>query len=343
MRLALSDLAVQKLKFTGKQVRYWDTSLPSFGLVVSKNTKTFVVMRGKERRLVTLGRYPDLTLKRARTLAMSEMTQESHSGTCDAPRASQRFLEASEKVTKHVTHREYARYLKFLDFTGNVDDITLAQVRTKLEKLDGKPTAQNYCFATARAFLNFCVREGWREANPLARLPLPNKLRSRERVLTDDELKAIWKHTDTKPFGHIVRVLMLTGQRKTEIATLTDVTDVLNFPNTKNDQPHVIPVTPLVKEHLPIQKMNGWSKCKERLDKASGVTDWTLHDLRRTFASNCARLGVHVHVIEQILNHKSGSLTGVARIYNRYNYLPEKLDALLTHENFIRKLVGLEL
>jgi integrase len=185
------------------------------------------------------------------------------------------------------------------------------------------------------------VRERIITVNPLAGLPAPHKLESRERVLTDDEIKAIWNATDYRPFGHIVRCLILSGQRRMEIAggKAEWVTDVYTIPQTKNRQPHVIPVTPLLKEYLkPPFVFNGWSKAKVALDKTCGVDDWTLHDCRRYFSTTCAQLQVPIHLTERILNHKTGSVSGVAKIYNRYSYLKEMEEALLLYESHIRKI-----
>ena len=85
---------------------------------------------------------------------------------------------------------------------------------------------------------------------------------------------------------------------------------------------------------------NGWSKSKAALDKLSGVSDWTLHDLRRTFATRLAELGVAPHVIEAILNHQSGVISPLARIYNRHTWLNEMRDAIEKWEARLRVRVG---
>lgn len=88
--------------------------------------------------------------------------------------------------------------------------------------------------------------------------------------------------------------------------------------------------------------MSGFSKLKRRLDDLSGVCDWTLHDLRRTAATHMAKLGVAPHVIERILNHTTGTLGGVAGIYNRFQYLPEMWAALELWAEHIGKLEDTE-
>jgi len=141
---------------------------------------------------------------------------------------------------------------------------------------------------------------------------------------------------------------MLTGQRREEIAALqrAEIGDgVLALPaaRTKNSRAHDVPLSPQALTVLGDQPQrvgrehvfgegeggfSGFSSAKDRLDKASGVTDWTLHDLRRTMATRMGDLGVQPHVIEAILNHVSGHKAGVAGVYNRSTYATEKRAAL---------------
>src|SRR5690606_38414039 len=110
---------------------------------------------------------------------------------------------------------------------------------------------------------------------------------------------------------------------------------------TKNRRPHDVPLSPLAVGLLPPRRdcafvfgrrpdsgFSGWSKCKERLDRRSGVDGWTVHDLRRTVASEMARTGVALPVIERVLNHVSGSFGGVCGVYQRYSFAAEKRAAL---------------
>ena len=83
----------------------------------------------------------------------------------------------------------------------------------------------------------------------------------------------------------------------------------------------------------------GWSKAKRRFDQPLETTPYTLHDLRRTFSSNLARLGTPIHVTEKLLNHASGTVSGVAAIYNRYSYLDEMREAVRQHDEFLAQIV----
>jgi integrase len=84
---------------------------------------------------------------------------------------------------------------------------------------------------------------------------------------------------------------------------------------------------------------NGFSKSKEKIDRDSGVKDWVLHDLRRTFASGLASIGVQLPVVERLLNHVSGSFSGIVAVYQRYDFFPQMQDAITRWEEHVRKLV----
>jgi integrase len=188
---------------------------------------------------------------------------------------------------------------------------------------------------------------------------LPTKHRTRDYVLSETELLSVWQAAKALgyPFGSVVQLLILTGQRRGEIAALRwgwvgPDKRRITFPAavTKNGREHVIPYGEHVAKLLDTipnhgdllfpargkdTPLNGWSKCKRALDKASGVDHWTLHDLRRTFATNLAALNVPPHVTERLLNHASGTISGVAAIYNRHAYMDEMREALAKWDAFL--------
>jgi integrase len=184
---------------------------------------------------------------------------------------------------------------------------------------------------------------------------------ARDRVLSDKELRAIWKGVGTDQYAHILRLLILTGARAEEIAGLrwAEITGseiLLPSERTKNQRAHVIPLSKPAKVILSgIEQSHrqfvfgrddtgfqGWSKSKERLDAKLGdrVAPWRVHDLRRTCATGMAELGVQPHIIEAVLNHVSGHKGGVAGIYNRATYDKEKREALNLWAAHVVALVG---
>ena len=228
-----------------------------------------------------------------------------------------------------------------------IDRATVAaELRTIIRERG--PVAADRGRSTLSAFFGWAIGEGIAEVNPVVGTNKASKNASRERVLADDELVAVWNAAPASDFGRIVKLLMLTGQRRDEIAALrrAEIADgalALPAARTKNGRAHDVPLSTQALAVLGDHPervgreyvfgdgdggFSGFSSAKERLDQASGVTDWTLHDLRRTMATRMADLGVQPHIIEAILNHVSGHKAGVAGVYNRSTYAAEKRAAL---------------
>lgn len=149
-------------------------------------------------------------------------------------------------------------------------------------------------------------------------------------MLSNDELKKIWAY-DYPPFSDYLKLQILTGQRIGQWQNYSMNDEQITFHTTamKGRREHVLPLTDAVAELLPLDPFNGWSNAKVRLDKHIPLKEhWVVHDLRRTFSTNCAMLGIPLHVTERILDHRTGIISGVAAIYNRHTYMPEMREAL---------------
>jgi integrase len=202
--------------------------------------------------------------------------------------------------------------------------------------------------AYGKAAFGWAVKRGAVACNPFANLPVAPATK-RERVLSDDEIAALWGATDEGgTFNNIVRALILTGQRREEAAAMTWAelsgdfsTWTIPAARAKNGATHVVPLSEPARELLrgapkcgdlifPGLRgaFSGWSKAKAALDAKSGVTNWRLHDLRRTAATGLQRLGVRLEVTEQVLNHVSGSRAGIVGVYQRHDFASEKRAAL---------------
>jgi integrase len=199
-------------------------------------------------------------------------------------------------------------------------------------------------------------------ANPVVGLWHPGAPPSRERVLSDDEIKVFWNATDhvTVPFGAVLRLLLLTGCRRNEVngARWSELADdgswTIPTSRAKNHRVHVVPLSPLAQDILSKvarvegdlvfttngrTPVSGWSKIKAALDEQMKVPPWRIHDLRRTVATGMAELGILPHIIESTLNHVSGSRAGVAGVYNRSELLPERKAALLRWSQHVEGLI----
>lgn len=336
----LTDLSVQRLKYKDKSTTYWDTNLKGFGVRVGKRTKTFTVMTGKDRKVITVGRYPDDNLKDSRAKGKQLLLRYAGRTSLTVDDAKAEFLDSCKKRLKLATVQQYKSYLDYIDL--NLQDLNKPSIMRQLRAWDDKPTAQNYAYSTVRAYLNWCLDQGYIETHPLLRGKPPNRVETRSRVLSDDELGHVWRCTEDNTYGYIIRLLILTGQRRIEVKNLKpeDISDGQITFHTKGDSINILPLTPLVEQNLvgiPF-KFNNWSGAKHRFDTDCGV-DFTLHDLRRTLATKLASMGISVITVERILGHTFG---GVKAIYNRYSYLPEMKEALLIYEEHIKKLATME-
>jgi integrase len=215
----------------------------------------------------------------------------------------------------------------------------------------GAPVAANKTLKSIKTFMQWCVGRAVLDQSPAQGVPLPAKEVARDRVLSDDELARVIlaaRQVDDH-YGGIVELLALTGQRREEVARLAwdelDLTQrIWTIPKsrTKNAKPHIVQLSDQSIAVLKRMKTQGphvfafhgakpfqdFARAKRKLDELSKVTGWRLHDLRRTCVSGMARLGIAPHVADKILNHQSGTITGVAAVYQRHEFLRERKDAL---------------
>lgn len=376
-RLNLTDLAVKRFPLPEKgTTTFWDTTVKGLGVRVSQGgARTFIVLIGSGKRK-KIGRYPTISLAKARTEAkhiLAELTLGRRATpTKTLSEAQEEFLSACEAKNRPSTVRDYKTRLTrhFRPNRRLVADVTRADIMGCVSKLKSTPSEQRHAFVAIKVFLNWCVSQGYLDHNPVAgaKLDAPSP-QSKDRVLTSDELKAVWKSAEKigYPFGHIVRLLILTGQRRGETAALqwewiSDGVVTLPPEITKNKREHSFPVGTLAQDiiaDIPVvddcpylfpasRRMNekttvfnGWGKPKAALDTASKVSGWTLHDLRRTFSSTMASLGVQQVVVEKLLNHVSGGTQSpIAATYNRYSYMDEMREAMKLYEDNLKALLS---
>ncbi len=333
LKQPLTDLLLRKLKGKDERTELWDAKLPGFGVRVSPaGTKSFVLLyrfRGRPQRL-TLGRYPVLGLGEAREMAKEALNQiargiDPKQGK-EVSSQSRLFGDvADEFVRVHCaqrnrasTRKETARIIEH-DFVSrwkrrDVRDIARSDV---LEVLDaiverGSPSGANHALAAIRKCFNWCLERGLIETSPCIMIKSPAKTEARDRVLSDTELVAIWKAGNSigYPFGMMLQLLVLTAQRRSEVASMRwqdlDLEAGLwTIPAevSKNGKPHLVPLSHLAMERLATMPrlhevfvfpargrsettFTGFSKLKMKAMQLSQVDGWTLHDLRRSAATS---------------------------------------------------------
>ena len=365
MPVTLTDRVVQQTKAKAARVEIADAVLPGLYLIVQPTgAKSWAVryrMGLRTRKLTLPGRYPVLSLAKARDAA--RMALESVTAGADPAAAKHAGTPADDTLAaytalyreKHVsrlrpgTAANTNRELEHMQdaWPGRtLQSISKKDVVAVIDKaMKRGPSAGVMAWKVAKAFFGWCEAREDDFASPARSIRKPAKEKSRERVLDDNELALTWAAADHDggPAGALVKLLILTGARRNEITELSRdeiKAEAIELPGerTKNGLPHTIPLTPLMRrilETLPGTGkfvLNGQDRpfgdhsgAKEKI--APAIRPWTLHDLRRSFASGLQRLGVAPHIVELALNHRSGTFSGVAGIYQRHRYAKEVRDA----------------
>jgi integrase len=374
-RLKLTKSAIDALPTPAKDVVYWDSGCPGFGVKITpKGRKVFIVLyrsggTGSRLRKYTIGPYGRVTLHQARAAALKIFAArtEGRDPAAEKQQARRRLvvdrvedvveLFITEHVSKTRSAREISRLLRREVNppwgTRSVHEIGKRQIIELVTEVAarGTPSAANKLLKVVKAFLGWCVGRAILDVSPANGLAAPARERARDRLLEDDELARILRAARQMdgPYDGIVALLALTGQRREEVAQLTwDEVDLASHTwtlpacRTKNGKPHIVHLSKeaiVVLMRVPklgkfvfslsgTKPFQSFSAAKHKLDKLSGVSDWRLHDLRRTCVSGMARLGVPPHVADKVLNHQSGTISGVAAVYQRHEFLAERKDAL---------------
>lgn len=242
----------------------------------------------------------------------------------------------------------------------------------------GSPITANRLLAHLRTVWTWAKGRDIITASPFDGVKPPSPERARDRVLTNQEIVWFWRACDKlgQPFGPLYRFLLLTGQRLREGAEMTEGElrgDLWRIPasRVKNADEHTVPLSMAAKDVLEsVQRISGkagyvftttgaspvsgFTRAKQRLDRlmteaanegrGAGndlieMPPLTIHDLRRTAASGMAGLRFPPHIVEAVLNHRSGTRRGVAGVYNRHDYADEKKRALDAWAGYVLALV----
>jgi integrase len=373
-RLKLTKSVIDELPTLSKDVVYWDTGCPGFGVKVTpQGRKVFIVMyrtlgAGARLRKFTIGPYGRVTLHQARISAQKVFTARLDGRDLAAEKRDARKPIVADRVedlleafiTQHVSQIRSARQVSQMlrrelgRWSGrSIHDITKRDVIEIVSSVEqrGTPVAANKTLKAIKTFLRWCVGRAVLDQSPAEGIPLPTKEVARDRVLSDDELARviIAARQIGDPYGGIVEMLALTAQRREEVARcvwdevdLGDRIWTLPAQRTKNAKPHIVHLSDqaiavlrrVTRQGKLILSVSGtypfqdFNNAKRKLDAMAGVTGWRLHDLRRTCVSGMARLGIAPHIADKILNHQAGTISGVAAVYQKHQFLEERKEAL---------------
>ena len=374
---------------------YWDTKLSGFGVrITPRGVKSYVCqyrMPGCNARRKTLGKHgAPLTPERARKLA-EEMLWEVKRGIDPVAAERERIRKREAQEFEKYVERFADLYLKtewadsWADakarlvnhvvpaFRGRaVSDIKRADISDLLDGLRDRPALARNTHAVLRKLFAWAVDRDHIDRSPMPKAP--PAVKQRKRTLSPEEIAALW-HASSKlssPFGCFVRLLLITGQRRNEVAGLpwaelskSDRLWTLDGKRAKNEADHLVHLSDLAMNEFGALQwkrrglvltttgktpISGFSRMKRSLDKAmlnelQKVADkraedlklpadpvllkpWRLHDIRRTVTTQMQGLGIPIEVTEKVINHLSGETSGIAGVYNLWNYQDEKRDAL---------------
>jgi integrase len=362
----------------------WDEALPGFGVRLRGSARRWVVQYrvGPQQRRESLGDVRKVTLEDARKIARNRFALVELGTDPAADRAQAKALAAAARLTFAIvverymaakqpgmaesTYRAANRY--FRDHFKPlhpfpIGEIKRADVAAELQRLTREHgrTSASRARANLSALFTWSMREGLCEANPVAVTNDPGAgVKARDRVLSDAELRTIWRACEDDAFSRIVKLLLLTGCRRDEIGALqwSEIDGgvvTISGQRTKNHRAHILPLPPLARDLLPPPRaarpyvfgargsgFSAWAYSKMALDNriaAAGkpLAPWVLHDLRRTMRTGLGKIGVAPHIAELVINHVRG---GVEAIYDRHRYEPEIKAALAAWADRLTTIVG---
>jgi integrase len=335
--------------------------------------------RGKQTRRLKLDAANALTAEQARTaarivlaqVALGEDPQADRHGRRDARSlraVADEYLSAKRTSVRPATFRAMESYLTsgyFKPLHGMpLDQITRSDIASRLVVIsrENGPNVAMHCRAKVSALFTWAMQMGLVESNPVIGTISPEGSPARERVLSDAELATIWRACQDDDHGRIVRLLMLCACRRQEVGAMAwseidfDLgTWTIPAARCKNHREHSLPLpapalaiissVPQVCDRRHLFGVRGegfvrWSQGKAALDERAGIAEWTLHDIRRSVATRLADLGTQPHVIEQILNHQTGTRNAIARKYNKSVYEREVRAALALWADHIAALTS---
>jgi integrase len=417
----LTELFAERVKPPAQgRVEYFDAAFGSLALRVTsgghKSWSLFYRTGGRLRRF-TLGNFPALKPAGARREASRILEQVAQGVDPLAQRKALRYVRPPEQETygatvqdyldrhakKNTTWSTYAetkRVLEGDDFKTwhkrSLASISRRDVNDVIDNITLRAEVQaNRTLAKLRAFFNWAVEKERITVSPVAGMRPPTREHSRDRALSDDEIRWFWGACEVSgwPFGPLAQLLLITAQRRDEVASMEwseiDFKESLwSIPieKAKSKNAHLVPLSNAalaILESLPRigdgliftttgkTPVSGFSRAKRRLDKemervrrallnlpqedaayrrAMGIPDkkplpveiplWIVHDLRRTAATDMARLNVAPHVVDKVLNHVGGEIRGVAAVYNRFEYLDERRTALQAWGRYVANLLN---
>jgi integrase len=342
MRVHLTDRFCAHAKSTEPQTDFVDDTITGLALrVTSGGTKSWTLTWGTPRRRATLGRYPSMSLARARTAAI-EVREGRTSGTVSA--FAEIYLKASNGKRSAPEIERRLRH-DILPVIGHIPlrELHRRDVTRVIDAKSEAPISARRAFEDIRAMVRFAVSRGDLDHNPIDGMQGPPISRPRTRVLSDDEIRTLWGFLPELSAGvaQVIRLCLVTGQRLGEVAGMTPTeldldSRIWNIPasRTKNGHPHSVPLSPLALRIIGdgthgATSVRNVSNTIHRAQGRIGIAQFTAHDLRRSALTHMAQLGIPPIILGHIANHRTTTKAGITLgVYVHHAYEREKREAL---------------
>ncbi|MCV2866939.1 tyrosine-type recombinase/integrase [Albidovulum sediminicola] len=396
----LTAAGVEKIKAIDRRQEIPDSLVTGLYLVVQPSGRKAWQVRyrtGVTHRRMSLGPFPLLSLsdarERARDVLLKSRAGADPAGEIKRAKASKIDLAARDTIkalvdlhnkrhlsklrSGNVVWRELDRHVVTRWGDRDVHSITKRDVVDLLDEImdSGREITANRLRGYLSKFFNWCIERDILTTSPMQGVRKPAKEISRERFLTDDEIRWFWNACESVgwPWEAAGKLLLLTGQRLGEVVGMAESEVegslwMMGGERTKNGRAHTVPLSEISLKVLAshgrtgggsgliftttgIKPLSGFHKARAKLAGAMNeiasnergmtvqIPHWTFHDLRRTAATGMARIGQPTHVVEAVLNHVSGAISGVAGVYNRHSYDSEKSTAMEAWGRHVLSLV----
>lgn len=370
MAKVLTSRFVESVKVE-ERAEFFDAGLPGFSLRVTKGRKTFTFryrVGGRHKRLSW--KFPAFSLSEAREAAESAIRLVERGEVPSVGKVSK----AGKVSSVGQLCDEYNKYLektvrKWKNAKGEIenhvrphlghfrlDKIAKSDVRAMVVEIEKKyPVAANRVLSRTRALFNWGIANDLCLFDPTKGISKPTKERPVSRILSDDELYKLLLVIEQiqNPGKIFIKLLILSGQRRDDVrcfhySEIRGDDWVIPAERYKTGREHLVPLTEAMKEIIGAgngyvisasggeKPYDGLSKLKVRIDKVSGVSEWTWHDLRRSARTGLSRLGVRPDIAERVIGHSVGGQMG--QTYDLYEYRREKLAALETWNDYVLSL-----
>jgi len=381
MRKKLTPAFVARVTPADTNQVYWDTEQRGFGLLVlPSGQKRYVIQYrafGRSRRMTFK---PGLTLTDARKEAkaklgdvakgvdpLAEKRRQEGAATNTLRAVTEEYMKREGAKLRSVDSRKatFERLIFPVLGARQIDDIRRSDIVRLLDKVEDErgPSMAHLVLAYISKVMNWHASRDDEFRSPIVRgmgriKPADH---ARERVLTDEELRAIWQAAEsaTGPFGSFVRFALLTATRRNEAAhmrrdELSNGDWIIPAERMKgkkgHKRDHLVPLSAAAKaiiDDLPVlgpfvftangrRPIRGFATFKADFDRRCGVTGWRIHDLRRTARSLMSRAGVGADIAERCLAHVIGGVRGV---YDRHAYRDEKAHAFAVLAALVERIV----